>query len=142
MTLRQGSPSLHTLVVSLRHCLKNPPTVRVSLELGGHRIARTVRTLAGVKMLYGVRKMHLWPQNSSGHLCTPPKNQDIDVNPQEVDPTSTLFSSSCLTPEVCSVNCLLFICVFIRFFFSNVLRLRYFEIIEVGEKNNNFNKLC
>ena len=36
----------------------------------------------------------------------------------------------------------LFICVFITFFFSNVLRLWYFEIIEVGEKNNNFNKLC
>ena len=82
------------------------PTVRVSLELGGHRIARTVRTLAGVKMLYGMMKMHLWPQNSSGHLCTPPRNQDINVNPQEVDPTSTLFSSPCLTPTVCSVNCL------------------------------------
>ena len=85
---------------------QEPPTVRVSLEMGGHRIARTVRTLAGVKMLNGVRKMHLWPQNFSGHPCTPPKNQDIDVNPQEVDPTSTLFSSSCLTPAVCSVNCL------------------------------------
>lgn len=82
------------------------PTVRVSLELGGHRIARTVRTLAGVKMLYGVRKMHLWPKKffwpsmhstkKPRHWCQPPGGWS----------NLYLFSSPCLTPAVCSVNCL------------------------------------
>lgn len=105
-----GSETRLPLIAYPSHLIKalsqESPTARVSLELGGHRITKAVRTLAGVKMLDGVRKMHLWPKNSSDHLCTPPINQDIDVNPQEAGPTSTLFSSPCLTPAVCSVSCL------------------------------------
>ena len=79
------------------------PTVRVSLELGGHRIARTVRTLAGVKMLYGVRKMHLWPKKffwPSMHSTKKPRHWC-----QPLGGWSNLCSFLQSLPHSCSLQC-------------------------------------
>ena len=35
------------------------PTAGIGLEFGGHRISRILRNLAGVRILYGARKMYL-----------------------------------------------------------------------------------